>query len=74
MQSSGAAGERAPDNATAAFNLGTALEDLNRATDAVAAYRQALSNDPDFADAHYNLGQLYERLQDRTAALRHLTR
>ena len=64
----------APGNATAAFNLGTALQDLQRAEEAIDAYEQAVAADPDFADAHYNLSQLYERFQDRTAALRHLSR
>ena len=57
---------------TAAFNLGTALEDLGRRADAIAAYRRALEADEDFADAHFNLARLYEEAGKRTAALRHL--
>src|SRR5712692_5162764 len=52
----------APEHATAAFNLGIALE----------AYRAALSADPGLADAHYNVGRLYDRVGKRAAALRHL--
>lgn len=60
------------DHATAAFNLGIALEDLDRTRAALDAYRAALAADPAFADAHYNLSRLYERLGDRMSALRHL--
>ena len=57
---------------TAAFNLGLALEDLRRDRAAADAYRAALAAEPGFADAHYNLSQVYERLGDRLSALRHL--
>jgi tetratricopeptide (TPR) repeat protein len=36
------------------------LEDASRNEEAVAAYQQALAEDPDFGDAHYNLARLYE--------------
>jgi tetratricopeptide (TPR) repeat protein len=55
-----------------AFNLAVVLEDLNREPDAIAAYREALAMDPQFADAHYNLARLYERAKDPKASLRHL--
>ena len=61
-----------PRHATAAFNLGVALEDLGRADDAVRAYEQALSTDPGNADAHYNAARLYERDGRKAAAFRHL--
>jgi tetratricopeptide (TPR) repeat protein len=60
------------DEPTAAFNLGLALEDLGRDRAASDAYRAALTIDPGFADAHYNLSRVYERLGDRLSALRHL--
>lgn len=60
------------DEPTAAFNLGLALEDLGRDRAASDAYRAALSIDPGFADAHYNLSRVLERLGDRVSALRHL--
>lgn len=59
-------------HATAAFNLGVALEDLGRDRDAIDAYHAALSADERFADAHFNLSRIHERLGDSLAALRHL--
>ena len=63
---------RLAGEATAAFNLGTALEELGRWTPATAAYRNAIEADPDFADAHFNLSRLCELAGRREAALRHL--
>ncbi|MFQ5937585.1 MAG: tetratricopeptide repeat protein, partial [Acidiferrobacterales bacterium] len=63
-----------PDNATAQFNLGVALEDLGQPDEAIRAYQQAVSLDPEFADAHYNLAHLYERAGNKSAAIRHLVR
>jgi len=54
------------------FNLAVLLEDLHRESDAIAAYREALALDPQFADAHFNLARLYERARDPKASLRHL--
>jgi tetratricopeptide (TPR) repeat protein len=54
------------------FNLAVLLEDLDREPDAIAAYREALALDPQFADAHFNLARLYERARDPKASLRHL--
>ena len=56
----------------AAFNLGIALEDLGRDDDAAAAYRRAIDADPAFADAHFNLSRVLERVGDKVSALRHL--
>ncbi|MEJ2503950.1 MAG: tetratricopeptide repeat protein [Gemmatimonadota bacterium] len=60
------------DEPTAAYNLGLALEDLGRDRAAMDAYTAALTIDPGFADAHYNLSRVYERMGDRVSALRHL--
>ena len=56
----------------AAFNLGTALEELGRWGEALTGYRRALQLDPEYADAHFNLARLYEQLGRPAAALRHL--
>lgn len=58
--------------ATAAFNLGVVLQDLERLEDAAEAYEAALEADPDLADAHYNLAGVYEALGNPKAAFRHL--
>jgi tetratricopeptide (TPR) repeat protein len=55
-----------------AFNLAVVLEDLNRESEAIMAYRAALAMDPDCSDAHYNLARLYARAQNPKASLRHL--
>jgi tetratricopeptide (TPR) repeat protein len=55
-----------------AFNLAVLLEDLNREPEAIQSYREALTLDPDLADAHFNLARLYERAHDPKASLRHL--
>jgi tetratricopeptide (TPR) repeat protein len=57
---------------TLLFNFGVLLEDRERLADAVQCYRGALRLDPAFADAHCNLGLLYERLGEPQGALRHL--
>jgi tetratricopeptide (TPR) repeat protein len=61
-----------PADALAAFNLGVALQDQQRIQEAVAAYEQALAADPGMADAHFNLSGIYEQLDDKAAAFRHL--
>jgi tetratricopeptide (TPR) repeat protein len=66
-------GLRACDaDATLLFNLAVLLEDRGRNDDAARRYREALALEPDFADAHCNLGLLYERSGNERAALRHL--
>ena len=64
--------ETRPEDSTAAFNLGVALEDLGRRSEAIAAYCHAIATDPSCADAHYNLSRLYEHLGQGAPALRHL--
>jgi len=54
------------------FNLAVLLEDLERESEAMLAYRNALALDPSFADAHFNLARLYERAGQSKNALRHL--
>ncbi len=62
----------APDDAIAAFNHAITLEDVSESVQAIAEYTRALSLDPSLADAYFNLARLYERLGQKTAALRHL--
>ncbi|HEX3837260.1 MAG TPA: tetratricopeptide repeat protein [Steroidobacteraceae bacterium] len=59
-------------SALLSFNLATLLEDLNRETEAAAAYRKVLAQDPYFHDAHFNLSRLYERANLPREALQHL--
>jgi tetratricopeptide (TPR) repeat protein len=54
------------------FNLAVLLEDLERESEAMAAYREALALDPQLADAHFNLARLHERAGNPKGALRHL--
>ena len=56
------------------FNLGVLLEDMNRKAEALAAYEAALRSDADFADCHYNVALLCERLAKPKDAIRHLAR
>ncbi|MHC4731341.1 MAG: tetratricopeptide repeat protein [Planctomycetota bacterium] len=62
------------EDATAAFNLGVALEDQERLADALAAYERALRADPAHADAHFNAAGLCRRIGRHADALRHLKR
>jgi tetratricopeptide (TPR) repeat protein len=59
-------------SALLSFNLGILLEDLDREEEAVAAYRDALAQDPTLHDAHFNLSRLHERARRPRDALRHL--
>ncbi|HYN20972.1 MAG TPA: tetratricopeptide repeat protein [Thermoanaerobaculia bacterium] len=61
-----------PADATAAFNLGVALQDLKRLHDAVEAYEKALALDPRLPDAHFNLAVVNEELGHKQAAFFHL--
>lgn len=54
------------------FNMGVVLEDLERESEAIAAYHAALVLDPSLADAHFNLARLYERARDAKASFRHM--
>jgi tetratricopeptide (TPR) repeat protein len=54
------------------FNLATLLEDLEREEEAIAAYREALAQDPLMGDAHFNLSRLHEKAKRPREALKHL--
>ena len=55
------------------FNRAVALDNLDRAREAVASYERSLELDPLLADAHYNIGRLQEQLGDARGALRHFS-
>jgi tetratricopeptide (TPR) repeat protein len=60
------------ENALLSFNLALLLEDLERESDAIIAYRDALAHDPGLADAHFNLSRLHEKAGRSQDAFRHL--
>lgn len=59
-------------SALLSFNLAILLEDLEREEEAIAAYREALVQDPLLHDAHFNLSRLHEKANRPREALRHL--
>jgi tetratricopeptide (TPR) repeat protein len=59
-------------SALLSFNLAILLEDLEREEEAIAAYRDALTQDPLLHDAHFNLARLHEKANRPREALRHL--
>lgn len=59
-------------SALLSFNLAILLEDLQREEEAIAAYRDALAQDPLIQDAHFNLSRLHEKANQPRDALRHL--
>ena len=63
--------EARTSSALLSFNLAIVLEDLER-EEAVAAYRDALAQDPLLHDAHFNLSRLHEKANRPREALRHL--
>jgi tetratricopeptide (TPR) repeat protein len=59
-------------NALLSYNLALLLEDLDRESEAILAYRDALAHDPRMADAHFNLARLHEKAGNPQDAFRHL--
>jgi tetratricopeptide (TPR) repeat protein len=59
-------------SAVLSFNLAILLEDLEREEEAIAAYREALAQDPLMCDAHFNLSRLHEKANRPREALKHL--
>ncbi len=54
------------------FNQGVLLEDLGRTQAARKAYHDALEQDPELADCHFNLARLYQTTGQDQHAIRHL--
>ena len=59
-------------SALLSFNFAILLEDLDREEEAIAAYCEALAQDPLLHDAHFNLFRLHEKANRPRDALRHL--
>ena len=53
------AAEQDPTNEILWFSLGSVLDNLGNAEEAISAYLKALEVKPDYFDANYNLGALY---------------
>ncbi len=64
--------KQCPGDALLAFNFAVLLEERGEINRAIELYAKALASDPKFADAHYNLGNLYDRMGMSRDALRHL--
>jgi tetratricopeptide (TPR) repeat protein len=60
------------DDPVLLYDLGIVLDDMGRSKEAMEAYRAALREDPRFADCHYNLALLCERLGQRKDAIQHM--
>jgi tetratricopeptide (TPR) repeat protein len=60
---------RLPDLARLYNEAGVAEWSTGRATSAIADYKRAISLDPDFPQAHYNLGNAYEELLQEEDAI-----
>ena len=53
------------------FTYGVAYHERGYFDQAMASFQETLRNNPDYAEAHYNLGSLYLQKQMRTEAKRH---
>jgi tetratricopeptide (TPR) repeat protein len=62
------------NDAVLLYNLGVLLDEQHRDREALEADEAAVASDPAFADAHYNLGLLYESLGRGQDAIRHMAR
>lgn len=61
-----------PDNPRLHFELGVEYERLGRHEEALAAFNETIRLDERSAEAHYNLGCLYDKLGDGKNAIRHM--
>jgi tetratricopeptide (TPR) repeat protein len=59
-------------HATLLFNLAVLLEDLGRESEAIQAYRDVLTQEPEYADAHFNLARLHDLAGNQRESFRHL--
>lgn len=63
--------EKYPQDFTAHFNLGAALQAMNRLPEAVASFRQALAARPGSATAHNSLGAAFQSMGRLEDAMEH---
>lgn len=61
--------ERFPEDPTARFALGTALESSQRLEAAASAYSEAARLKPDYAEAHYRQGRIWNQMGKPELAL-----
>lgn len=58
-----------PDNILLLNMLGAALDAQGDLVNAKKAFKNSIAKKPDFADAHYNLGNVYKKLGDNNLAI-----
>ncbi len=66
--------DRHPESAAVRCGIGLALKKKGRAQEAVAAIRRATEVEPEYAEAHYELGALLESNKDYAEALKSFER
>ena len=59
-----------PDNPVVFANMGIVLSDMGRHADSIKAFQRALTLDPDFHEARFNLARAYARAGQRADAAR----
>ena len=59
-----------PDNPVVLANLGIVLSDAGKFRDAIASFQRALTLDPNFHEARFNLARAYARAGQRQEAAR----
>ena len=59
-----------PDNPVVFANMGIVLSDMGRHADSITAFQRALTLDPDFHEARFNLARAYARAGQRADAAR----
>ena len=61
---------KSPDSEIVQNNMGMALKKNGRSQEASDHFRQALAINPSYLNAHFNLGIIYESIEDYDAALK----
>ena len=57
-----------PDNPVVFANMGIVLSEMGRHADAIAAFQRALTIDPDFHEARFNLARVFARAGQRAGS------